>query len=239
LLVRFLPSVKFFFAFLLRLLLCIVGLGMKNILCFGDSNTWGYRPDGSGRFEWEVRWPGILQKELSGFARVIEEGLNARTTVIDDHVEGVSVCRNGSRHLPILLETHRPLDLVTIFLGINDLKRRFDAAPFDIAQGAGELVGIVKRSLAGPDGKAPQVLLISPPPVKVLTALAGLFEGAIAKSAELASQFAWQAGRSGCHFLDAGTIVSLSPLDGIHLDEEAHRALGAKVAEIVRNILSQ
>ncbi len=54
---------------------------MKTILCFGDSNTWGYRPDGAGRFDWEVRWPGILQKELSGFARVIEEGLNARTTV--------------------------------------------------------------------------------------------------------------------------------------------------------------
>jgi len=81
--------------------------------------------------------------------------------------------------------------------------------------------------------------LICPPPVKVLSALAGLFEGAIAKSAELASHFAWQAGRSGCNFLDAGTIASLSPLDGIHLDEEAHTALGTKVAEIARNILSQ
>ena len=211
---------------------------MKTILCFGDSNTWGYRPDGTGRYEWEIRWTGVLQKELSGFARVIEEGLNARTTVIDDPVEGVSVCRNGSRHLPILLETHRPLDLVAIFLGVNDLKRRFDAGAFDIAQGAAELVGMVKRSLAGPDSKAPQALLICPPPVKVLSALAGLFEGAIIKSAELASQFAYQAGRSGCHFLDAGTIASLSPLDGIHLDAEAHSALGSKVAEIVRNILS-
>src|SRR5215475_4472921 len=76
-----LPSVKislsFFFVFT-----CALFVGMKTILCFGDSNTWGYRPDGMGRFEWEVRWPGILQKEVSGFARVIEEGLNARTTVI-------------------------------------------------------------------------------------------------------------------------------------------------------------
>ena len=212
---------------------------MKTILCFGDSNTWGYRPDGNGRFEWDVRWPGILQKELSGFARVIEEGLNARTTVFDDSVEGVSVCRNGSRHLPILLETHRPLDLAIIFLGVNDQKRRFDAAPFDIAQGASQLVGIVQRSLAGPDGKSPQVLLVCPPPIKVLTALAGLFEGAIAKSPELPGQYAWQASRSGCEFLDAGEIVNLSPLDGIHLDEEAHRILGAKVAEITRTILSK
>ena len=212
---------------------------MKTILCFGDSNTWGYRPDGNGRFDWDVRWPGILQKELAGFARIVEEGLNARTTVFDDSVEGVAVCRNGSLHLPILLETHRPLDLVVIFLGVNDLKRRFDAGPFDIAQGASQLVGMVQRSLAGPNNKSPQVLLICPPPVKVLTALAGLFEGAIAKSPELASHYAWQADRSGCEFLDAGEIVSLSPLDGIHLDEEAHTVLGGKVAEIARTILSK
>ena len=210
---------------------------MKTILCFGDSNTWGHRPDGTGRFEWAVRWPGVLQRELSGYARVIEEGLNARTTVFDDPVEGVAVCRNGSRHLPVLLETHRPLDLVIIFLGVNDLKRRFDATPFDIAQGASQLVGIVQRSLAGHDGRSPQVLMVCPPPVKVLNALAGLFEGAISKSIGLASEYAWQAGRAGCHFLDAGAITSLSPEDGIHLDAEAHSVLGAKVAEIARTLL--
>jgi lysophospholipase L1-like esterase len=210
---------------------------MKTILCFGDSNTWGYRPDGTGRFEWEVRWPGILQRELSGFARIIEEGLNARTTVFDDPVEGVFVCRNGSRHLPVLLETHRPIDLVTIFLGVNDLKRRFGAAPFDIAQGAGELVGIVNRSVTGPEGRSPKTLLICPPPVKVLNVFAGLFEGAIAKSSDLAAHYAWQAGRLGCCFLDAGEVVSLSPEDGIHLDADAHRMLGVKVAELARSIL--
>jgi lysophospholipase L1-like esterase len=210
---------------------------MKTILCFGDSNTWGFRPDGTGRFEWEARWPGILQRELSGYARIIEEGLSARTTVFDDPVEGVSVCRNGSRHLPILLETHRPIDLVIIFLGVNDLKRRFEAAPFDIAQGAAELVGIVHRSIAGIEGKAPRTLLICPPPVKVLNALADLFEGAIAKSTSLAGHYAWQAGRLGCDFLDAGQVVSLSPVDGIHLDGEGHGLLGAKVAAMVRSIL--
>src|SRR5260221_13151548 len=138
-----------------------------------------------------------------------------------------------------MLETQHALDLVVIFLEVNDWKRRFDAGPFNIAQGASQLVGMVQRSLAGPDDKSPQVLLICPPPVKVLTALAGLFEGAIAKSPELASHYAWQVGRSGCEFLDAGEIVSLSPLDGIHLDEEAHRILGAKVAEITRTILSK
>ncbi len=210
---------------------------MKTILCFGDSNTWGYRPDGAGRFDWDVRWPGILQQELTGYARIIEEGLNARTTVFDDQVEGVSVCRNGSRHLPILLETHRPLDLVIISLGVNDLKRRFNVTPFEIAQGAAELVGIVKRSVAGPDGGPPPALLICPPPIKVLTGLAELFEGGIAKSANLAARYEWQAGRLGCHFLDAGKVVDLSSLDGIHLDADAHRKLGMKVAKLVREAI--
>lgn len=209
---------------------------MKTILCFGDSNTWGFRPDGTGRFEWETRWPGILQRELSGYARIIEEGLNARTTVFDDPVEGVYVCRNGSHHLPLLLETHRPIDLVIIFLGVNDLKRRFDATPFDIAQGAAQLVEIVDRSIAGTEGRAPRTLLICPPPVKVLNVLAGLFEGAITKSTSLAGHYAWQVGRLGCYFLDAGKFVSLSPVDGIHLDAEGHAILGAKVAEIVRSV---
>ena len=151
-------------------------------------------------------------------------------------MEGVCVSRNGSRHLPLLLETHRPIDLVIIFLGVNDLKRRFDATPFDIAQGAAELVGIVNRSIAGTEGRAPQTLLICPPPVKELKVFASLFEGAIAKSTTLANHYAWQAGRLGCYFLDAGKVVSLSPVDGIHLDAEGHAILGAKVAEIVRTI---
>ncbi len=137
-------------------------------------------------------------------------------------MEGVCVSRNGSRHLPLLLETHRPIDLVIIFLGVNDLKRRFDATPFDIAQGAAELVGIVNRSIAGTEGRAPQTLLICPPPVKELKVFASLFEGAIAKSTTLADHYAWQAGRLGCYFLDAGKVVSLSPVDGIHLDAEGH-----------------
>ena len=103
---------------------------------------------------------------------------------------------------------------VIIFLGVNDLKRRFDATPFDIAQGAAELVGIVNRSIAGTEGRAPRTLLICPPPVKVLNALASLFAGAIAKSTSLSRPLCWHAGRSGCYFLDAEKVVSLVPWMG-------------------------
>ena len=51
-----------------------------NILCFGDSNTYGYKPDGTGRFDTDTRWTSLLQKKLGADHRVIEEGLCGRTT---------------------------------------------------------------------------------------------------------------------------------------------------------------
>ena len=55
-----------------------------NILCFGDSNTWGYKPDKSGRYDENIRWTGLLQKKLGSGYHIIEEGLCGRTTVFQD-----------------------------------------------------------------------------------------------------------------------------------------------------------
>ena len=95
---------------------------MKTVLCYGDSNTWGYIGGTGERFAPEVRWPGVLQAALGGAYRVIEEGLNGRTTVFDDSIEEG---RNGETYLRPCLQTHAPIDLVILMLGTNDLKRRF------------------------------------------------------------------------------------------------------------------
>ena len=51
---------------------------MIRILCFGDSNTWGFRPDQSfQRYSHDVRWTGVLQEELGELYVIIEEGLKA------------------------------------------------------------------------------------------------------------------------------------------------------------------
>ena len=92
---------------------------MKNILCFGDSNTWGYEPLVARRYPADVRWPGVLQNSLGSDYRVIEEGLNGRTTFINEDERPL---RSGSDVLPIILESHRPLNLVVVMLGTNDLK---------------------------------------------------------------------------------------------------------------------
>ena len=99
---------------------------MKTILCFGDSNTWGYNPENRQRFGPEERWSGILRNSLGEDYRAIEEGLNGRTTLWDDPIEGF---KNGLDYLMPCLESHKPFDLITIMLGTNDLKCRFRSRP--------------------------------------------------------------------------------------------------------------
>lgn len=201
---------------------------MKRILCFGDSNTWGYDPAAQDRFDRDVRWTGVLRNALGSGYEVIEEGLNGRTTVWDDPIEGYKC---GKDYLIPCLETHRPLDLVIIMLGTNDLKKRFSLSAFDIAQGAGVLVRIVQQSAAGRAGAAPSVLLLAPPPVAKLTWFAEMFEGAEDKSLKLGLHYRQVAEALGCAFLDTATVVVSSDLDGIHFEAAEHRKLGDAVAQ--------
>lgn len=203
----------------------------KRVLCYGDSNTWGHIPETGGRYAPEVRWPGVLQTELGSHYTIIEEGLCGRTTVWDDPIEGY---KNGRDYLIPCLASHKPLDLVIIMLGTNDLKHRFALTAYDIAEGVGVLVDVVRTSAAGPDGAGPAVLLLVPPPITTLSDYADMFRGAVDESQRLASQYARIAQAKGCALLDVGTVLTSSPIDGVHFAPEGHRALGMAVAERVR-----
>lgn len=212
---------------------------MKTILCFGDSNTWGARPltrlDNIPRYGPDVRWGSVLRTTLGESYWVVEEGLNGRTTVWPDMVEGEY--KSGKSYLPACLESHAPLDLVAILLGTNDLKHRFGLSAWDIAAGTGVLVQIVQSSPFGPNGTAPRVLLICPPPVARLTLFADMFAGATEKSQQMAGCYSAIAAKYHCEFLDAGQYIISSDVDGIHLDAEQQQKLGQVVAEKVRAIL--
>lgn len=204
-------------------------------MCYGDSNTWGSDPETGERFGPDVRWPGVLRHELGDGYWVIEEGLSGRTTVRDDPIEGVH--KNGRTYLRACLESHKPLDLVAIMLGTNDLKERFGASASDIAQGAASLAEEILYSGCGPENGAPEVLLISPPPVGKLTDMAEMFEGAEEKSARFAGHYQRFAEQSGCGFLDAGAVIASSDVDGIHLEADEHRKLGEVVAASIGKVL--
>ncbi len=207
---------------------------MKTILCYGDSNTWGYIPGAGGRFSGEVRWCGVMREKLGGGYAVVEEGLNGRTTAYDDPQEAY---RNGSDYLPSCLETHSPIDLVVIMLGSNDLKARFGLQAEDIAGGMDKLLRMIGDSGAGPEGRAPHILLLSPPHISPQTKLTD-FIGRYEISERLGALYEQLAGRYGCSFLDVSTIVGIANLpDGLHLNEKAHAALGGALAGIVKEIL--
>ena len=205
------------------------------MLCYGDSNTWGSDPETGERFAPDVRWPGVLRRSLGEGYWVIEEGLGGRTTVRDDPIEGAH--KNGRTYLRACLESHRPIDLITVMLGTNDLKARFAASASDIAQGAASLAETALRSGCGPEGGAPVVVLISPAAVGRLTDMAEMFEGAREKSRLFPEHYRRFAEQHGLAFLDASEVVVSSDLDGIHLEAGEHRKLGKAVAASVRSAL--
>jgi lysophospholipase L1-like esterase len=202
----------------------------RTVLGFGDSNTYGSIPGvAGGRFDWDVRWPGVLARELADGWRVIEEGLPGRTTVFDDPI---SPFRRGTDSLPPCLGSHAPLDVVVIFLGTNDLKARLSAGPSDIAEGVGVLAQTVLDSASGPDGSAPRVIVLGLP--RLGGELGPEFDGAAAKAAELPRYLAQVTSALGVELLDLAEIVTYSAVDGFHLDPEGHATIGQAVAGLLR-----
>ena len=214
---------------------------MKTILCYGDSNTWGYIPGSAARYAQDQRWTGVLQHVLGGGFVVIEEGLNSRTTVLDDPTKPF---KNGKDYLIPCLDSHAPLDLVILMLGTNDLKHRFGMSAFDIGANVAALLGLVKQSACSCSGGAPRVLLMAPPPVGKLTVVGStnfpeIFRGAEEKSKMLGQvyqKFAYEAGVAFC--LMTGDAHNVR-VDGIHFEADEHRKLGEAVAKRVKQLLAE
>ena len=216
---------------------------MKTILCFGDSNTWGFDPASmtgspySIRFPHDVRWTGVLARELGSDYRIIEEGQNGRTTVHEDPIMGH---RNGSKYLPACLESHKPLDLVVLMLGTNDLKCFLNLTPAEIAGGASVLVKMILQSESGPKARAPKVLFLCPPAtgdMSHIPDLAEKFSNADTRSRRFPAAYENIASLHGVAYLNTQELISPSPQDGLHLEATEHEKLGKAVAEAVRKVL--
>ncbi len=211
---------------------------MKNILCFGDSNTWGYSPQDGTRYPLDIRWTGVLQQSLGTNYHILEEGLNGRTIFINEEGEEARPFRSGSDVLPIILESHRPLDLVNIMLGTNDLKLEFNLSVEEIAQGARELCEIVLNSEYLVE-EPPQILLISPTHIgsSIMPDHEEFFKQAREKSYLFAEHYQKVAIELEIHFLDAAKIVEPSERDGVHWDANQHIKFGEKLGLLIGKIL--
>lgn len=215
---------------------------MKTVLCFGDSNTWGFVPESilapcPERHPHDVRWTGILACELGSDFRVIEEGQNGRTTVHDDPF---AVSRNAKPVLPALLESHKPLDLVVLMLGTNDLKHVFGVSPGEIAMGVKVLAQMILSSDAGIASKPPKLLILCPPAIgdqRHLPDIAAKFPNGRQDSRNLPKYYEALATSLGCGYLNTQSHIEPGS-DGIHLDAAAHDRLGHAVAAAVKIILA-
>lgn len=211
---------------------------MEYILCYGDSNTWGCEPVTMKRYDFAVRWPGVMQRALGSDFHVYENALNGRTTVFEDPIEEG---RCGKAGFPAVLEGCSPLDLVIIMLGTNDCKARFHQNPWDIGWGMDLLVQYVKRVKCGSDKGDPKILVVSPPRMGGdwdATPHGTVFGPESERRAErLPAVYAEIARLNGVDFFDAAPHAEPGA-DCVHLLPGSHQRLGEAMAEKVRRILA-
>ncbi len=208
---------------------------MKNILCYGDSNTWGYVPITAARYPHDVRWTGVAQAELGPGYHILEEGLNGRTTVFDSPFNDQL---NGKAHLLCALMSHAPLDLAVVMLGTNDLQLRHTA--WDAASGCATLIRMILGSPLSFAGGKPRVLLVSP----ILIGenirdvdFTPIREHGREESLLFAAHCRRTADRYGVDFLDAAAFASPSEEDAQHMTPQGHAALGRAMADKIKEIL--
>ncbi len=205
----------------------------KRIVCYGDSNTWGFDIRTEGRLNDNERWTSLLQKQLGDAFIIHEEGLNGRTTVFTDPLnEGL----NGLTHLPTILKSHDPIDMLILMLGTNDCKQRYSATPTNIADGLERLIEKAK-SLSVWSSKS-SILVVAPIIIQkgCYTAIfAGeMGEGCVEKSEKLPRLFKKKAKMHKCLFWDCNEKIIASNIDFMHFDENAGKIFAEHIAGIVR-----
>lgn len=204
----------------------------KRIVCFGDSNTWGYDAGSEGRFEDGQRWPDRLQEMLGEDYQVISEGLGGRTAVMEDPLfEGT----RGLDYIHPCFLSHSPLELVIIMLGTNDTKERFSLTPHNIAAGVLRIALKAKNTPAGKHEGNPRILVVSPPPIGIryveTESFSTMGKGCSEKSEELGSHLKELCDMEGLDFLDVRGRVSFGTIDHMHLDRKGHEELAKMVFE--------
>lgn len=212
--------------------------GMKQILIYSDSLSWGIIPMTRKRFGFNQRWPGVMENQLLSLGykvRVIEDCLNGRRTMYEDPVKPG---RNGLIGLPERIEVNSPLAMVIIMLGTNDFQFNHEHDASHAAQGMQALINAIRSAPIEPGMPVPEILVVAAPPVTSPKGdIAAKFSGAEKKCVGLADAYRALCQRMNCHFFDAGLVTTSSLVDGVHLDLEQHEVLGKALSAYVADIV--
>ena len=209
---------------------------MQTVLCYGDSNTYGYCPVDGERWSKGIRWTGILKDLLGTDYEVIEEGCNGRTTILEVPSD---VWKNGLTYLKSCLNSHKPIDYFVMMLGTNDLKFQFGVGAKEVAKGAETLVEEVKDFSDSKNVKLPKIILISPPYIGegiCQSPFGNDFDKkSVIESKKFAKYYEEVANRQGCIFVDAAKVVMPSLEDSLHLMPSEHKKLAHKIYEVIKS----
>ena len=179
------------------------------VLCFGDSNTYGYDPRGylGDRYPAGDRWTDLLA-EQTGWD-ILTAGANGR-----------EIPRNP--YAPRLLSKHASVDVFLVMLGTNDLLQGASAS-----EAAAQMEAFLNQLL--PDCK--NILLVAPPPMKRGAWVPG--DGLVEESIHLARAYKALAQKLRILFADTrGWDIELA-FDGVHFTEAGHHAFAAQIKNLL------
>lgn len=212
---------------------------MQQILVYADSLSWGIIPNTRQRLPFAERWPGALEIGLGQQGlpvRIIENCLNGRRTVFEDPYKPG---RNGLQGLAQCIEMHSPLALVILMLGTNDFQSMHPHQAWHASQGIVSLVEAIRHAPVEPGMPTPRVLVVAPPAItSPRGTIAEKFSGAALKSTGLSAAYQAVCSQVDCAFFDAGSVVSSSMVDGIHLDADQHRTLASALVTVCTRLLA-
>lgn len=217
-------------------------INVKRILCYGDSNTWGFVPGKGTRFSKDERWTGVAQKELGAEYEIIEDGINGRTTIWDNPYLGEYI--NGYKGLPYSFFRSKPIDLVFLMLGTNDL---IYTDSVGVYKGVYKIAKAIKNAdivfEGSTDGsqniynEKPSIILAAP----VISAESTINDEDGGKryreSRKSVDEIKKVAEILDLEYFDASQFAEASSVDGIHMDKNNHYKLGIAIADKIHKVL--
>lgn len=210
---------------------------MIRVLCYGDSNTWGYISGSDHqRYNENERWTKLLQKKLGADYEIIEEGLNSRTLFSDDNRPGKEG-RNGYTYLKPCLDTHDKLDFIVLMLGTNELKNTFNNSAEDIVEMMNKYVKFIKSNKSQIDGSSPTIIISGLPIVSedsIYCKADDKYRGASEKSKKLNLLYEEYCKNRNIYYVNNNDLQT--GVDGIHLTLESHKLLSERIAKLLSSI---
>ena len=188
---------------------------MKKILCFGDSNTFGFNPSNFNRYSISERWSGILSQKYN----VVEKGCNNRT------------CFNNKAELNSLETITKYIDNnitdLILQIGINDLQFQYNITLENFEIGLENLIKLINPKI--------NIVLLCPNVIDrcILSSnFSSLFnEKSIEKSKNLIEIYKKISKKYNCHLINLNDYLTLSNRDGLHYDIKNHKILANLLIE--------